>query len=80
MLCWGWGMVGGFLWLSGGVVGWRYVVSVATVGGGGVRGWLVGVLGGGWALGVVCGFWCCWVATPWTAPNTPKTQTKNITH
>ena len=73
-------MVGGFLWLSGGVVGWRYVGSVATVGGGGVRGWLVGVLGGGWALGVVCGFWCCWVATPWTAPNTPKTQTKNITH
>ena len=65
-------MVGGFLWLSGGVVRWRYVVSVATVGGGGVRGWLVGVLGGvgrwGWCVGSG--------AVGWLPPGPPPTHPK----
>ena len=69
-------MVGGFLWLSGGVVGWRYVVSVATVGGGGVRGWLVGVLGG--VLGVGGGVWVLVLlgGYPLDRPQHPKPKQK----
>jgi hypothetical protein len=71
-------MVGGFLWLSGGVVGWRYVVSVATVGDGGVRGWLVGVLGGG--LGVGGGVWVLVLLGGYPLDRPQHTQNPNKKH